>query len=253
MSKPRLVPLAFFCLTAVASCSLFVNPLPRLWFYTYGSGSPEGKDSLLNPASFLELRPDGSYTRDFGHFEYGSWIRKEHQLVLTSHDREVTIYPFTLASQNEMQLSLTGGYTADFESRTIPAQRVRLDPFSLENNRWRIPPTHKESDQEIRKRIYNHCEFWVAYFRWALNKALPTVDVRSTPTPIKIYGNGFTLKPAEDLPREWVACFYDAGDCQKASAMIKYVFEHRTIAWANTDNKYKMFLSAFQQMTNYFH
>ena len=32
------------------------------------------------------------------------------------------------------------------------------------------------------------------YFNWALDNELTTVDVRSTPTPIKIYGNGFTIK-----------------------------------------------------------
>lgn len=101
---------------------------------------------------------------------------------------------------------------------------------------------------EIRKRLYNHCQFWEAYFRWALDKGLNTVDVRSTPTPIKIYGNGFALKPTEDLPAEWVNCFYDANDCRKASDMIRDIFQHKTIAWAQTDNKFKMFLSAFQQL-----
>ncbi|HXD76969.1 MAG TPA: hypothetical protein VN616_04130 [Puia sp.] len=257
MLQPRQFPLAgrslvIACLLAVTGCSLLVNPLTRLWFFTYGTGTPQGKDSLLNPASFLELRPDGSYTRDFGRFEYGTWLKKDGQIVLTSHEHRLTILPFTLPGAGEMQTTLTGGYLANFDSRAIPAQKAKLDPFSLDNNRWRVAATHKETDPEIRKRLYNHCQFWAAYFRWALEKDLSTVDVRSTPTPIKIYGNGFTLKPSADLPAEWVACFHDSADCQKASDMIRDVFQHKTIAWANTDSKYKMFLSAFQQMANYF-
>ncbi|HEV3412185.1 MAG TPA: hypothetical protein VG101_06895 [Puia sp.] len=250
--KPRLYPLILCLLAAAATgCSLLVNPLPKLWFYTYGTGTPRGKDSLLNPASFLELRPDGSYTRDFGKFEYGSWLKKDHQLILTSHDHLLSIYPLTLPAPNEIQLTFTGGYLASFESQSIPSLKQKEDPFSVYNNGWRIRPAHKETDAEIRQRLYNHCQFWEAYFRWALDKDLTTVDVRSTPTLIKIYGNGFTLKPTDDLPAEWVACFYDADDCAKASNMIKEIFEHKTIAWAQTDNKFKMFLSAFHQLQNF--
>ena len=111
--------LFIFLLTATG-CSLLINPMPRLWFFTYGTGTPGGKDSLLNPASFLELRPDGSYTRDFGTFDYGTWLRKEHQLILTGHDHQKTSYPLTLTSSSEMQLTLTGGYLASFEGRAIP-------------------------------------------------------------------------------------------------------------------------------------
>lgn len=241
------------CITIVAAtgCSLLVNPLPKLWFYTYGTGTPNGKDSLLNPASFIELRPDGSYTRDFGRFEYGTWQKKDHQLVLTSHDRVNSTFPLLLSSATEMQLTFNGGYRVSFESRSIPSIKQKEDPFSLVNNRWRIRPAHKETDAEIRQRLFDHCGFWETYFRWALEKDINYVDVRSTPTPIKIYGNGFALKNPEDLPAEWLSCFYDADDCRKASDMIREIFEHKTIAWAQTDNKYKMFLSAFHQLQNY--
>jgi hypothetical protein len=249
--KRLLYSFIFLLFAATAGCSLLVNPLPKTWFFTYGTGAPKGKDTLLNPASFLELRPDGSYTRDFGAFEYGTWLKKDHSLLLTSHDHLKTSYPLTLTSSSEMQLTTSGDYLASFEGHAIPSLKDKQDPFSVYNNRWRIPATHKESDAEIRTRLYNHCQFWEAYFRWALDKGLGTVDVRSTPTLIKIYGNGFTLKPTEDLPAEWVSCFYDADDCAKASEMIKQIFEHKTIAWAQTDNKFKMFLSAFQQLANY--
>lgn len=232
-------------------CSLLVNPLPKLWFYTYGTGSPRGADSLLTPASFVELRPDGSYTRDFGKFEYGTWLKKDRALILTSHNRRTSTYPMLLSDPNELQLTFAGGFIASFDSRAIPSIKQKEDPFSLVNNRWRISPTHKETDAEIRQRLFDHCQFWETYFRWALDKQVKYVDVRGTPTPIKIYGNGFTLKPTEDLPAEWRACFYDTDDCQKASDMIKEIFEHKTIAWAQTDSKYKMFISAFHQLQNF--
>lgn len=249
MPKHHLYFFALAFLALASGCSLFVNPLTRLWFYTYGTGTAEGTDTSLNPSSFLELRPDGSYTRDFGTFQYGSWVKKDHQIILTSHDHQVTTLPFTMPESGDMKVTLTGGYVADFESRSIPSKTN--DPYSLTNNRWRMQATHKETDREIRERLHNHCQFWEAYFRWALDNKLAEVDVRSTPTPIKIYHNGFTLKPFGDLPPEWVGYFYDKEDCQKANDMLKNIFERKSIAWANTDNPYKMFLSAFQQMSNY--
>jgi hypothetical protein len=254
--KPNLLNIAFksgliLFLTTATGCLLSINPMPKLWFYTYGTGAPTGKDSLLSPASFLELRPDGSYTRDFGYFEYGSWIRKDRQLILTSRNRTTYTYQLNKITPGEMQLTLDNGLVGNFDSQSLPSENEKQDPFSVYNNRWRIPATHKESNSEIRRRLYEHCQFWEAYFHWALDKDLPTVDVRSTPSLIKIYGNGFTLKPIEDLPAEWTSFFFDAEDCQKANDIITDIFQHKTIAWAHTDSKYKMFLSAFQQMENF--
>jgi hypothetical protein len=238
-------------LTGATGCMLTGDPLPKLWFYTYNSGSATDKDTLLTPASFLELRPDGTYTRDFGRFDYGIWARKAQSLYLTSQQHTTFVFQLNEITGKEMQMTLAADLTGHFESQPLPSDKESDDPFSVYNNRWRIPATRKESDDEIRKRLYNHCQFWVAYFAWALKRELTTVDVRSTPTLIKIYGNGFTLKPPEDLPAEWKSFFFDEEDCRKANEMMRDVFQHKTIAWANTDNKYKMFLGAFQQMENF--
>ena len=223
----------------------------HLWFYTYGSGSNSDTAGLLTPASFVELRPDGSYTLDFGRYEYGSWSRKADQLFLTDQQHKTYIYSMKMPTAKEMELVVSRGRTGHFESRPQPAGDVTTDPFSLTNNRWRLPAAHKESDTEIRKRLYTHCQFWEYYFTWALDKKLDQVDVRSTPTAIKIYGNGFGLKPFDELPPRWKAFFFDEEDCRKANEMIEDIFRHRTIAWANTDSKYKMFIGAFQQMEQF--
>jgi hypothetical protein len=234
-----------------SSCLMLSDPVPALWFYTYSGGATTGRDSLLTPASFLELRKDGSYTRDFGRFDYGTWSVKDHQLTLTNARHKTFIFPMTLVGNNEMQLSMGKGVPADFESLRLPSARAAEDPFSLANNRWRLPAAGKENDTAIRQRLFNHCQFWEAYFLWALNNEISTVDVRSTPTLIKIYGNGFGLKPFDELPAAWKSYFFDEEDCRKANAMIKDIFDRQTIAWGHTDNKYKMFVGAFQQLEQF--
>ena len=115
-------------LTTASGCLLSINPLPKLWFYTYGTGTPTGKDSLLSPASFLELRPDGSYTRDFGYFEYGSWIRKDRQLILISHSHTTYIYQLNSITPGEMQLTLDNGLVGNFDSQSLPSDDEKQDP-----------------------------------------------------------------------------------------------------------------------------
>jgi hypothetical protein len=249
--KPRFFIFAAFSLTALSGCMFAGNPMSRLWFYTYSNGRTTGKDTLLTPASFLELRSDGAYTSDFGHFDYGSWNRKDQQLFLTNRQHITYVYPVGVVTGKDMQLTLSQGVQGNFEGLSLPSEKETEDPFALANNRWRIPASHKENDEDIRRRLREHCRFWETYFAWALDKQLETVDVRSTPTLIKIYGNGFGLKHFEDLPTEWRSYFFDTEDCQKASDMIRDIFDHQNIAWAHTDSKYKMFLSAFQQMENY--
>ncbi|HTL10142.1 MAG TPA: hypothetical protein VL307_17830, partial [Chitinophagaceae bacterium] len=93
-----------------------------------------------------------------------------------------------------------------------------------------------------------HFKFWERYFTWALNDRIDYIDVRSTPTPIKIYGNGFALKPFEELPAAWKNYFYDEEDCRAANEKIKYIFDNNLLAWPHTDNRYKLFIAAFQQL-----
>lgn len=235
---------------SLTGCITRKQQLAYLWFYTYSSGSKTDKDSLLTPANFIALHPDGSYTRDFGYFEYGTWQEKDNQILLTNKAGKILSIPYlyNFSQPRELQLVTANGVQNNFERQPWPATRLNEDPFSRTNNQWRMPATRKETDQEIRQRMLNHCQFWEAYFTWALRSRIETIDVRSTPTNIKIYGNGFGLKPLEELPATWKSYFYDAADCQKANDIIQHIFEKNTIAWAHTDNKYKMFIGAFQQM-----
>lgn len=232
--------------TAFPACDRF-GKKTELWFYTYRVAGNTAKDSILTPASFLCLQPDGAYTRDFGVFDYGRWTKKDGQLLLTSASDASAAIPIKSEELKEMQLQI-GDQTAAFELQPVSFAAGHDNPFSADNNQWRIPAKQKETDQQIKKRLQNHCRFWQYYFRWALNSEFSSVDVRSTPTSIKIYGNGFGLKPYGDLPATWRGYFYDSIDCQRANTLLRGAFEQRAIAWAYTDNKYKMFISAFEQL-----
>jgi hypothetical protein len=234
----------------LASCGFKQNQLSRLWFYTHKSGEASGETSL-NGASFMLLREDGTYTRDFGRFEYGKWTLEDKFLRLTNQDNRTTTIELEFEGRDEIQLTIKDGLKANFEAQRAVPNSLSENPFSFENNRWRIPPSRKETDKEISNRLRNHCRFWEAYFAWVLKADLSTIDVRSTPSFIKIYGNGFGLRRPDELASAWKACFYDDEDCLKAHEQMKDVFRKHEIAWPKTENKFKIFISAFQQLQEY--
>lgn len=219
-----------------------------LWFYSHSSGTNENNEIETTPASFMDLEPDGSYTRDFGGFDQGHWKQKESTLYLISKTGNMVSFPIKYFVGNELQLVSGKETILNFERQPSKFSSPSDNPYSATNNQWRVKAVKKENDQEIKNRLRNHCRFYELYFKWALDNKFSSIDVRSTPSLIKIYGNGLALKTFDELPAKWQSYFYDAEDCNKANELMKNIFEHGDIAWAHTDSKYKMFISAFQQL-----
>ena len=231
-----------------SACKSDAGPGGKIWFFTNHTGASEQHDTILTPANFIYLDKDGSYSSDLGGYDYGKWVYANNQLLFISHLHSKSALPVSYLTSNEMQTGSAKGPFNNFEATTVAFTAASENPFSKDNNQWRIKAAGKETDAQLKNRLLNHFKFWEIYFTWALNDKVQYIDVRSTPTPIKIYGNGFGLKPYDQLPREWVQYFYDEEDCRKANEKIKYLFDNNAVAWPHTENKYKMFLSAFQQL-----
>jgi hypothetical protein len=240
------------CLIVLTTCAVSCVQLLHtknagIWFYTFSNGAISSTYNLT-PASFLCLQPDNTYTLDFGKYEYGKWSLNGDTLILQNNGGNISALIMLNNNGKDMKLSTEPGVVCDFESQPYSFSKDAAKPFSTGDNTWRIKATHKETGEAIKGRLVNHCRFWKDYFTWALDNNISTVDVRSTPTPIKIYGNGFALKNFDDLPAEWMNYFYDTADCRIANNMIEAVFTKNDIAWAHTDSKYKMFIGAFEQL-----
>jgi len=122
------------------------------------------------------------------------------------------------------------------------------NPFSVENNQWRIKAKHKESDSELRARLKNHFSFWEKYFAWGLTGKIDYLDIRSTPSLLKMYGNGFQLEYYENLFPEWKNSFYDTADCRIAYEHLYYKMYEKNIKWPDTKNRFERFVAAFHQL-----
>jgi hypothetical protein len=220
----------------------------KLWVYGDEMSGPDFDSCKLTRVSFLFLHPDGTYTKDFGSFEYGKWATDNKKIVFRDQKNRTKVYSIQYSLPDNLKLIATDGFVAGFEAEPFSFSSAVEDPFSLQNNKWRIPATHKETDKELTARLANHCHFWELYFTWALKDNIDYMDVRSTPTLLKVYGNGLVLKYFNDLPKEWKFYFFDEDDCRKANVLIQNIFEQHKIKIEQAKNRYKMFVSMFQQM-----
>jgi hypothetical protein len=249
--KISLLCCLIFLLSGLSACHLNEQFPSPLWFYRYSSNTPSKWDTVLNRGSFLELRPDGSYTQDFGHFDYGNWALKGQELYLTNQHHTTYIYRLLAVGRKQIEIYLAKGKIAYFEKQPRPPDRPSKDPFSRDNNQWRIPATHKENIDEIRRRLRNHYQFWETYFQWGSDNNISGIDVTDIPSPMKVYGNGFGLKRYDSLSTQWRSYFFDTEDCRNADTLIKGVFKRNRIKWPDTDDQSKLFVSGVQQVETF--
>jgi hypothetical protein len=235
------------------SCTSTEEKLPKVWFFisSEAASKTEGaKGNLpvdLSSLSFLNLHPDGTYTAYLSSFEYGRWLVNDEQLVLENHNKKELILPIWRIGNDELVFTLRDqvyhfeGFANDFAS-------AAEKPFSKENNEWRIKAEHKESEKEIALRLKNHFRFWEKYFAWALKTEKEILNVRSLPSPLKLYSNGFAVIPHEEQSPKWISNFYDTTDSRIAFDKINDLLVKEDIDWPNTKNRFKLFVSAFQQL-----
>ncbi len=253
-------PQGFFALlvimVAVSGCSRR-QTFSKVWFYTYDESKEQSSrrnaagDPVLSPANFLNLQADGKFTAYLRDFEYGSWELKGDDIVLTNDRQKIHRIAVEKIGKNELTVDVqpdnryASSYKFEGNENNLPEED---NPFAKANNGWRIKAAHKESDEEITERLRNHFRYWEKYFGWGLKTDKQSLDVRSLQGPLKIYGNGFELVPLEDWSAEWKGYFFDAEDSRIAWNKLHYFFTYERIAWAKTDHKFKMFISAFQQL-----
>lgn len=236
-------------LFACGACHSADKPGAQIWMYTSDLDRSRGSDTVLNNASFLDLRPDGGFTQDFGRFEYGTWNLKDQRLYLTDQHRKTYVYRVADLQKKTLFLQVgAGDRIGGFRGLGAPPGSTEKDPFSTVNNQWRIPPAHRESDEEIRRRLLAHCRFWEMYFTWAQEAGIGEIEVRDMPTSLKVYANGFGIKHYDNQPAEWKSFFYDDQDCRRADSIIKHAFRTHDIVWPKTDDDIKKLISGCRQV-----
>jgi hypothetical protein len=238
----------------VISCRSNIQSLNKTWFFAFYTSSGENvlPNPPLNPENFIDLQKDGNYTSYISGFDYGTWKKEVNGIQLVNQKGDKKFLKVISLEDGEMTLHLSAilkdGPHHVFTG--IPNTNINEanNPFSKQNNRWRIRPSAPETSEQIKDRLVNHFRFWEKYFEWAVANDLKTLGIGSMNSPLKIYGNGIALIPYNELPDVWKRNFFDEGDSQIAWDKLKKMMDTKNVAWPKTDNRFKFFISGFQQL-----
>ena len=129
--------------------------------------------------------------------------------------------------------------------------KLSEDPFSRENNWWRIKPLHYENNEQIKNRVLNHLAVWQLLFHDARKNERAYVSYNWFSSPLVIASNGVVMKLYGDVKKEWDENFYDSVQAQKGYEMMRKCFSKK-IKYLETDNKYLRNEDIIKQLTSNF-
>ena len=132
------------------------------------------------------------------------------------------MYKIAKIAYDEMTLVNTGiGSTTNLKF-IAPGKRYKNtndEPYSLENNRWRIKPKNKESDSAIHQRLKENLYFFILFYKSALAKEDKVVSFWGLPSCFKWYGGAIFIKKKDELKDNWINCFYNKDQAMQAYAL----------------------------------
>lgn len=255
----RFYYLLFFSVIFFSCKSNEESSFEKVWFFDDDISKEKQVENIsryggsteytFSAASFMNLQPDGKFTSYFSAFDYGNWKLQDSSLILTTHSKGKLVLEVKMLDSKQMvclnksnrKVYRFNGFKNEFASEAE-------SPFSINNNLWRVKANHKESDAELASRLKNHFRWWEKYFSWGLNNKLKVLDIRSTPSVLDMYANGFELKYYDYQLPEWKTIFYDTANCWRTYEMVYYLMYKKDIDWPKTENRFESFVSAFKQL-----
>lgn len=158
-------------------------------------------------------------------FDYGTWTYNDATKTITlnnSIDKTKDVYKIAKIAYDELTLVNVGVNSATNLKFIAPGKRFKdpnSEPYLLDNNRWRIKPTAKESDTAIHQRLKENLYFFILFYKNVLAKDEKAVSFWGLPSCFKWYGGGIFLKKKDELQKNWISCFYNEEQAMKAYAL----------------------------------
>lgn len=124
---------------------------------------------------------------------------------------------------------------------------LKDDPYSIENNKWRVKPFEQETDKQIKERVLNHLDFWQNLFTDAQEKERTYIAYSWFDSPLVVAENGVKLEFYDEHKKEWDQNFYDSTDANKGYQMMRKCFSKK-LKFMETEDKYKRHEDVIKQL-----
>ncbi|MFT3681013.1 MAG: hypothetical protein QM791_12115 [Ferruginibacter sp.] len=203
------------------------------------SDNPEGMYVVRS----INLSSDGSFTKDVRNYmQYGNWEFDEasKKIILEYHDGTKDVYKIIKLAADELVMINSGiesitqlKYVSDAKRYREPAD----DPFHISNNQWRIKPSKKEAEEQVRQRMKDYLHFHILFYRDFLARDEKKISFYGFPTCLKWYAGGIYIVKEADLAENWFKCFYNKENAMKGYKMMddiigkKYQWPKGNISW----------------------
>lgn len=187
--------------------------------------------SLFNDHTFNEDPRDRN--------RHGTWkalIREKALLLILTYsnkrEKELVIRSVAADNMELMEKKITGGYVRlNLNSDAMMHQDQKNDPFHPLNNKWRIAPAKKETDQEIKQRVSACIRFFALYYRDNIKRSMEEISFRGLPKIFKWYSGGIGVYERIELDDSWIACFYNKEQAEKGYELVRRLITGTNYDW----------------------
>jgi len=223
----------------------------------------------------LILRKDHTYDMVFlKKYTHGKWSFDEDLRTLSLLDESAHSYPLRLQVDTVTSSSLELKMGKDVLSRLVPDyihgmegtsffrqkgtfifylsadkesyDHPNEDPYSKENNMWRIRPAKPENDEELAARLVNHMQFCRLIMQDAVDRDKDYVSFNWLRTPLVISKHDITLRDYAKVRDAWDENFYDTLQAQKGYKLLKDCLADDYTA-EEVDNRFKIGVILFDK------
>lgn len=125
-------------------------------------------------------------------------------------------------------------FMAELRKTAEPLQQPESDPYHPKLNRWRLKPVQPEDSTALSSRLRNHLEHNLALLEAGLEREARTWSWEYTPTCVQIYNGGIGLKDPERIEPEFLACFFNQEDAERAIEQYKQLLRNGGRGGAST-------------------
>lgn len=182
----------------------------------------------------------------------GTWAYDDDKktIRLQYADGKTGLYKIKAVKSTELRLVNTGIKSETelkFISGGVNYKHTSDDPYHVTNNTWRIAPAKAETEDEIKARLKGWLMFHILFYRDAILKEVKQVSFYGFPTCVKWYGGGVVMRKQDELPQNWIDCFYNKQQALRAYTLIDNVFKKKYV-FPKDVNWVKKNLSVIEQM-----
>ncbi|MBS1752781.1 MAG: hypothetical protein JST34_01920 [Bacteroidetes bacterium] len=234
------------------------NILCQDWVLEDDADALEGMDensAFEIPYRSFSFSTKGSFIKNWrSTFDYGTWVYDDASKTITLNntiDKTKDIYKIARVAFDELVLVNTGvnsNTNLKFIGAGLRYKNAEDEPFYLENNRWRIKPIQKETEQQVHQRLKDNLHFFLLFYKSVLAKDEKSVSFWGLPSCFKWYGGGIFIKKEKELKENWINCFYNKEQAMQAYQIAEKLMDIKYTWPKGEQNWLKLNLAVLEQM-----